>query len=294
MDNYQLWKVAEEALSALTARYEPSAEQCCAEHGMDRREWGLLLAVYTFEPEETTPGHLMVRGPYTSADTYLQRLRSLAEKKFAEEIEPGRFRMADESRKIMLMIAENVREVMAHADPLPPSDSGRLAILLDRIVQASMSNPPPPDTWSISLSHKLLPALNPPMPYIEQALSCLSAYRDDAHLAAWQRSGLSAMALESLTMLWRGEITTLDDLCKKLTHRGHPCQVYVTVLCELRERGLITGPDQSPWLTGTGRVFRNEIEEDTDRFFYTPWSSLEKAEKNELYGLLTRMRDGLS
>jgi hypothetical protein len=202
--------------------------------------------------------------------------------------------MTDECRKIMFKIAENVREVMAHADPLPPSDSGRLAILLDRIVQASMSNPPPPEIWSISLSYKLVPPLNPPMPYIEQALSCLSAYRDDAHLAAWQRSGLSAMALESLTMLWRGEITTLDDLCKKLTNRGHPCQVYVTVLGELRERGLITGPDQSPWLTGTGRVFRNEIEEDTNRLFYTPWSSLEKAEKNELYGLLTRMRDGLS
>jgi hypothetical protein len=294
MDNHQLWKVAEEALSALTDRYEPSAEICCAEHGLNRREWGLLLAVYTFEPEEATPAHLMVRGPYTSADTYLQRLRGLAEKKLLEEIDSGRFRMTDESRKTMLKIAEDIREVMAHFDPLPPSDSGRLAILLDRIVQASMSTPPPPDTWSISLSYKLLPALNPPMPFTEQALSCLSAYRDDAHLAAWQRSGLSAMALESLTMLWRGEITTLDDLCKKLTHRGHPCQVYVTVLGELRERGLITGPDQSPWLTGTGRVFRNEIEEDTDRFFYTPWSSLEKAEKNELYGLLTRMRDGLS
>jgi hypothetical protein len=250
--------------------------------------------VYTFEPDETTPGHLMVRGPYTSADTYLDRLHALAEKKILDEIELGRYRMTDQSRKIVFDIAEDVRTVMAQADPLPPMDSGRLASLLDRIVQACLSTPPPPDTWSITLSYKLVPSLNPPMPFIEQALSCLSAYRDDAHLAAWQRSGLSAMALESLTMLWRGEVTTLDDLCKKLAHRGHPCQVYVTVLSELRERGLITGPDQSPWLTGTGRVYRNEIETDTERFFYTPWSSLEKSERNELYGLLTRMRDGLS
>jgi len=294
MDNRQLWRVAEEALSALTQRYEPFAEQRCAECGIDRRDWGMLLAVHTFEPEETTPGHLMVRGPYTSADTYLQRLQALAAKKLIEEIAPGRFRMMDESRKIMFQIAEDVRDVMTHVDPLPPVDSGRLAILLDRVVQACLGTPPPPDTWSITLSYKLVPALNPPMPFIEQALSCLTAYSDDAHLAAWQRSGLSAMAFESLTMLWRGEVTTLDDLCKKLTHRGHPCQVYITVLGELRERGLITGPDQSPWLTGTGRVFRNEIEEDADRFFYAPWSSLEKNEKNELYGLLIRTRDGLS
>jgi hypothetical protein len=102
------------------------------------------------------------------------------------------------------------------------------------------------------------------------------------------------MALESLTLFWRGEATTLDDLCHKLLHRGHPCHVYTTVLGELREQGLITGPDQSPWLTGTGRVFRNEIEADTDRFFFAPWSCLEEPEKNELYGLLIRMRDGLS
>jgi len=92
MDNHQLWRVAEEALSALTERYEPHAEQRCAECGIDRREWGLLLAVFTFEPDETTPGHLMVRGPYTSADTYLQKLQALANKKLVEEIAPGRFR----------------------------------------------------------------------------------------------------------------------------------------------------------------------------------------------------------
>jgi hypothetical protein len=138
-----------------------------------------------------------------------------------------------------------------------------------------------------------MPGLNPPMPFIEQAFSCLAAYRDDAHLAAWQRSGLSAMALETLTYLWRGDATSFDELCKKLSGRGHPCQVYTNVLSELREQGFITGPDKLPWVTGTGRVFRNEIEADTDRFFYAPWFCLEDAETNELFGLLTRMRDGL-
>ena len=38
---------------------------------------------------------------------------------------------------------------------------------------------------------------DPPLPYAEQALSCLAAYRDDAHLSAWRPSGLSAPALEA-------------------------------------------------------------------------------------------------
>lgn len=293
MDNYQLWKAVEEAWSALTDHFEPMVEKKCKERNIDRRTWGLLLAVHTFEPEDTTPGHLMVRGPYASAEAYLERLQAAETIGLLDEVASGRYKLTDKGRKVALQIAEETREVMARVDPLPPADSGRLAIILDRIVQACINTPPPPETWAVTLCNKLMPALNPPMPYIEQAFSCLAAYRDDAHLAAWQRSGLSAMALESLTLFWRGEVSTLDDLCKKLARRGHPCQVYITVLGELRERGLITGPDQAPWLTGTGRVFRNEIEEDTDRFFYASWSCLEEPEKSELYGLLTRMRDGL-
>jgi len=293
MENHHLWEVMEEAWAALGDRFEPLLERKCADCSIDRRTWGLMLAVYTFEPDETTPGHLMIRSPYTSVDSYMNRLRSAAVIGLLDEISPGMFQLTDHGRKISFQITDAIRDVMAHSDPLLPADSGRLAVLLDRLVQACMQTPPPPESWSINLSNKLMPALNPPMPFIEQSFSCLAAYRDDSHLAAWRRSGLSAMALETLTLLWRGEATSLDELCKKLERRGHPCQVYNTVLGELREHGFTTGPDQAPWVTGTGRVFRNEIEEDTDRFFYAPWSVLNTEEKMELLDLATRMRDGL-
>lgn len=293
MDNSQIWKVMEEAWAALAERFEPVVEQTCKRYGFHRRDWGLLLAVRTFEPEETTPGHLMVRNPYTSVDAYMQRLHNAAQAGFLSETAPGRFGMTEKGRSITSNIADVARDAMAHADPLLPTDSGRLAYLMDRLVHACMSNPPPPDTWSIGLSYKLMPALNPPMPFIEQAFSCMAAYREDAHLAAWQRSGLSAMALEALTYFWRGEATSLDELCKKLEFRGHPFQIYNSVVGELREHGFITGPDSAPWVTGTGRVFRNEIEADTDRFFYAPWVGLSEEERMELMALLTRMRDGI-
>ena len=293
MENHHLWQIMEAALASLAERFEPLLERKCSEAMMDRRVWGLLLAVYTFEPDETSAGHLMIRSPYTSVDSYMNRLRSAAHNVLLDEVSPGTFRLTDHGRSITLQIVQAIREVMAHSDPLLPADSGRLAVLLDRLVQACLQTPPPPETWSISLSNKLIPALNPPMPFIEQSFSCLAAYRDDSHLAAWRRSGLSAMALETLTLLWRGEVTSLDELCKRLERRGHPCQVYNNVLGELREHGFITGPAQAPWVTGTGRVFRNEIEEDTDRFFYAPWSVLKTEEKMELLDLATRMRDGL-
>ncbi|MDP2976702.1 MAG: hypothetical protein Q8N45_10895, partial [Anaerolineales bacterium] len=77
------------------------------------------------------------------------------------------------------------------------ADSQRIALLLCRIVEKSLETPPPPDTWSICLSYKLMPETEPPLPYIEQAVSCLNGYRDDAHLAAWKPGGLDAPALPS-------------------------------------------------------------------------------------------------
>jgi hypothetical protein len=138
-----------------------------------------------------------------------------------------------------------------------------------------------------------MPAAIPPLPYVEQAISCLAAYRDDAHLAAWQPSGLSATALEALTFLWRGEAGSLDALCERLAHRGHQRQIYSQALAELRKRGFIEGPDSAPQVTEAGRAFRNQVEADTDRYFFAPWACLDDAEKAELADLLTRLRDGL-
>ncbi len=293
MDFEQLWQRMKEAWGHLMARVDPYIEERCAQKGLDRRGWGLLLAVLTLEPEDTTPGHLMVRNPYTSAEVYLERLGRLAQKGMLQEVAPGRYRFTDEGRGITLDITKAGREAMAQVDPLPQAQSGRLAGLLEKLVQKCLETPPPPQPWSTRLSYRLMPDSQPPMPYIEQAFSCLAAYRDDAHLAAWQHSNLSAIALEVLTLLWRGEASSLDEICSKLSHRGHSGQVYETALAELRQRGFITGPDEAPWVTGTGRVFRNQIESETDRLFYLPWKCFSDEELGELSTLLDRLTDGL-
>ncbi len=182
---------------------------------------------------------------------------------------------------------------MAQADPLPQADGAWLAGLLDRLVQSSLKALPPPEPWAIGLSYKLMPAAIPPLPYIEQAISCLYAYRDEAHIAAWQPSGLSATALESLTLLWRGEADSLATVCQRLAHRGHPPQAYAEALAELRARGFIEEPEGAPHVTEAGRAFRDQVEANTDRYFFAPWSCLDDAEKAELADLLTRLRDGL-
>jgi hypothetical protein len=288
MEDQILWRLARQAWTALGSRFMPVLEGLAAESDLDLPTWGLLLAAPTFEPETTSPARLQVRGPYTAAEGYRGRLDMAAGAGYFEELAPGEYRLTKAGRAGVQRTLELARAAMAGADPLPLADSRRLADLLDRLVRASLNAPPPPGTWSIDLSHRLMPSPEPPLPYVEQAFSCLGGYRDDAHLAAWQPSGLGATALEALTYLWRGEADSLDALCERLAHRGHPRQVYAQALDDLRDRGFVAGP-----VTEAGRRFRDRVEADTDRYFFAPWACLDSAEREELASLLARLRDGL-
>jgi hypothetical protein len=293
VDDLTIWELLKEAWEALARHFEPVMEKTGREMKLDPRMWGLLMAVKSLEPEDSTPALLIVRSPYTAPDYYQQGLESLAREGFLEESGEGRFRLSDIGRKTLDDMIVQARTVMVEIDPLPQPNSILLAELLDRIIQASLTVPPPPEKWSIKLSCKLMPSPQPAMPYIEQEFTALDAYREDAHLAAWLVSGLSATALEILTLFWSGEVDSLDSVCKRLERRGHSCHVYQDSLEELRRLGYLQGPDQAPWITAAGRVFRNQIEDDTNRFFFTPWSCLEKKDRKTLIDLLTDLKNGL-
>ena len=171
----------------------------------------------------------------------------------------------------------------------PQEQLSEIAQLLKRLVKECLETPPPPDTWSIKLSNKLIPAISPPMPYIEQVISCLSAYRDDAHLASWCSSGLSASAMESITLIWRGQVNTFQELTRKVEFRGHPEPVYLDALAELRERDYLEGSRSHLRITTAGKQFRAQVEEETDKYFFHPWVCLTDIEKNQIADTLQKI-----
>ncbi len=287
MDDRALWELMSQTHGAIAAYYRPMWRAFTAEGG------GMLLAAFAHDPKAVTPAYLRVRDPYTAIEVYQARLATAAEKGGLVEEKPGVYRLTEVGRAKTQRFIEEARAAMAEADPLPPADGERLAHLLGRLVQAALDTPPPPEPWAIGIGYRLMPVLTPPLPYSEQAISCLHGYRDDAHLAAWRPSGLSAPALESLTFLWRGEADSLDTLVERLAHRGHSRRVYAEALVELRQRGLVEGPDDAPRLTEAGQRFRDRVEADTDRLFFAPWGCPDEAEKGEVAHLLTRLRDGL-
>jgi hypothetical protein len=293
MNDQELWDLMRQAWSRLNGPIDRAIEPILAETGLNGRILGLLLAALTFEPENTTAAHLLVRVPYTSAEEYQFRLSTAKGFCFLEEVAPGSFSLTAAGRIAVRHFITTARSAISASDPLQPEESQRLCQVLANLVKLCLETAPPPGTWSIQLSYKLMPEPQPPLPYIEQAFSCLSAYRDDAHLAAWQGSDLTATALEVMTLLWRKEAKSLAELTDKLVHRGYPLQIYADAVEELRYRGFVEGTEHTLRLTGAGGRFRDQVETDTDRYFFAPWNQLGEDERNDLAHLLARLRDGL-
>jgi hypothetical protein len=293
MRDRDLWNLLRQAWTALGSHYEPVIETITEESGLEARGWSLLIAARTFEPDDTSVPHLMVRGPYTATEQYLNRLNAATRLGYLVEVSTGSFLLTPSGSALTDNFIEKVRAAMDSADPLSRKESKQLSDLLTRLVEKSLNTPAPPDTWAIRHSYKLMPEPNPPLPFIEQAISCLAAYRDDAHLAAWRKSGLTATAFEALTLLWRNQANSLDGIYNKLFFRGHSTQVYLDAVTELKSHNFVTGPTRILHVTEAGRSYRDQVEDDTDRYFFAPWSCLDDSEKNELESILTNLRDNL-
>ena len=284
--NPAIWEELNVAWQKIKAVYRPAISSELSESKISLSDWGLLLAVLKFEPEETTPGHLMIRNPFTAAEVYLERLEELTGAGYLSKTLAGKFVLTNKGRELTERLIINARNAMDGITLNPDEKVAGILNSLDRLLQTSLEAPSPPNKWSIGLSYKLMPPADRPIPYIEQTITCIAAYYDDSYLAAWRKSRLSATALDTLTLFWRGEANSYDSLCDRLAQRGHSCDVYAGIVDDLRALEYIKGSNDDLWITPTGRLVRNQIEDDTDNYFFYPWKVLQDDEKTSLFRLL--------
>jgi DNA-binding MarR family transcriptional regulator len=170
----------------------------------------------------------------------------------------------------------------------------RLATLLRRLVESTAAAAAPEDKFSFASSRLTDPGPQASLAsQIDQYLTDLARYRDDAHLAACRPSDISGHGWEALTMIWREEADTPAALAQKLERRGHDQAAYAEALDGLRGRGWVEEHDGVYRVTERGRALRQAAEDATDELFYAPWSCLDDGETQELRQLLTQLRDQL-
>lgn len=290
-----LWPIALEALQALGRHYGPEMSRVAAE--LNLPEWyGWLLSAWVLDPEPVSAARLRVRSPYTSARWFNERLAHAARQGLMTPVAgtENEYRLTELGKQAAERVIGAAYAKMATLQPLPPAELERLAALLFRLVNSCLAAPEPPGKWCITLSRRTDPGSDAPVVVrIDQYLSDLAAYRDDAHLAAWRPYAIDGRAWEAFTFLWRGEVATLDDLCQKLGRRGYSRDEYRQATEDLMRRGWVVERAGEYQVTSLGKEVRQTAEETTDRYFYAPWSCLSQEETEELRNLLIRLRDAL-
>jgi hypothetical protein len=156
--------------------------------------------------------------------------------------------------------------------------------------------PEPPGKWAILKRFRVADEHYPSIMQIREYLMDLFAYRDDSHLSAsrpyFNDAGIVWIVLGAL---WKGDAVNAEQMAEKMVFRGYDVEDYEIAIQAAMELGWVergNRPDKF-CLTEEGKRLREQAEQDTNEYFYAPWSVLTAEESQELYQLLTRLYNGL-
>lgn len=287
-------RLVQETVHALSPHYAPAMQQARADVGFKSHEWGLLLYGCGAGPHELTAQWLEQMWGYVPAERVREELEGTAQRGFLAPAGDGAYRVTEAGRQALDHMYAAVQTQLATLTPLPDAQMERAAELLRHVVDAALSAEELANKSHIECSRRSDPGDQAaPLVRIDQYLTDLAGFRDGAHLASWQPSGLNGPAWEVLTLIWRGEACSLAAIVKQLERRSTTAEPYQAALADLVERELILEEAGQYHVTDSGRMLRQEAEDTTDRLSALPWAVLRSAEADELRTLLTRLRDSL-
>src|SRR5262249_30092745 len=149
--------------------------------------WNILITALSYEPEGISTARLRKRNPYTAPSLYDQRLETLRDSGWLEAESPSDFRLTESGREQALSFLGTLRAYHATIQPLPATDMARLEALLGLMVTAADDAAAQHDTWCLTRARRMSPPEDAASTTrVDYYLSCLNAFRDDSHLAAWQ------------------------------------------------------------------------------------------------------------
>jgi hypothetical protein len=270
----ELYPALQAAYHSLTPVYEPALLSASESAGLTPSEVSILLAVLTFEPIPISAQLLNIRSPYTSPAYYHNILIKLKEKGMLESIGDKQFHITSLGLTSIKTILKSAYNAMSSIQPLLVIDLMDFASRLKESSDVCYKASEPPGKWCIQHARKLDPGTGSPvMVRIDQFLTELCAYRDDAHLAAWQSYEENGHAWDILTLLW------LEN--------------SRVAIVQLSKKGWIISKNDSFEITPFAGEIRKIVEETTDRYYYAPLKFINQNELEQFLQFLKDFRKGL-
>ncbi len=290
-----IWSSVQEAFQAIGPHYQPVSGPFVRESGYEDGDWFISFVAYGLDPEPLTAVTLQKKiFVYSHPDRVQQLLTGATERGFLAEKQAGQYTLTAKGRDGMERFFEIAWDAIAELLPIPEPEMERLARLLYRVVAATETAAEPAEKTNLKVSRRTDPGLDAPeMVRIDQYLTDLLRYRDDAHIAVWKAYGVSGPAWEAFTMIWRGDVQTTAELVEKLPNRGHTAVAYDEALAILLQKGWLTVQDGVYAVTAVGQQLRDAAEVETEENFNVGLWALDAAEIKTLRSLLVQFKEGL-
>lgn len=254
-----------------------------------------LLAIWVFGSELITTANFMRIFPYGLARLNDERFASAVQHGYLISDQKNGYTPTEFGMKAAHKVWRAAGDSLAPLKPMPEAQMDKAYDYLARIGEAALSAPEPPPHYFMSHkreNYKLFPILYPLERFII-LFGELSAYRDDMYVATWGSHGVEGHAWEILDFLSNSDAITFENLHKKLSRRGVTEEVHAEDVGKLVGRGWAEEGSGVYQITSAGKQVRAEVEAETERLFFAPWSCLNESELEELSDLAMQLHDGL-
>jgi hypothetical protein len=296
MNLKSIWSALEESSEILFDNYAyPAADKAAQELSLPPGYYAWVTAIWLFDSNPFSITQFMRYFPYGLAQVNDERLASAVGQGYLASDDQGKFRATESGITAALRLIQTGNNDMAALTPMPKESLRTLGNLLARISDAASSTPEPPAHVLIKAKRDCYQRTGTFATLEGFPAYCLllEGHRDDCYFATWSAHGVEGHTWEVLDALSQGDGLAFDDLHAKLSRRGVTEEVHEGDVRELARRGWAEESSGVVKATEAGKQVRAEVEAETERLFFAPWSSLNEFELEELSSLASQLRDGL-
>ena len=296
MNLKSVWSALEESSEILFGNYAyPAADKAAEELSLPDNFYNWVQAIWLFDTNLFTIAQLMRCFPYGLAQANDERLTAAVQQGYLVSDGQGKYRATESGRTAAFRLIKEGNELMAALAPMPKESLQTLGNLLARISDTAFSFPEPPAHVLIKAKQDLYEraGIFATLDGVVAHFLLLEGHRDDCYIPTWSAYGVEGHTWEMLDFLSQGDSMSFADLHSKLSRRGVTEEVHAEDVRELARRGWVEESSGVVKATEAGKQVRVEVEAETERLFFLPWSCLNESELEELSGLASQLRDGL-
>jgi len=289
------WPLIQAVTQAFSLHYQETTQPVLNQHGFGGGDWLRTFIAYGLDPETVMMDLVQTIFPFATPAVNQAAFIAASEHGFLERLDENRFKLSQAGREGMTAFYRAAGDALANLTSLPGVEMNRLANLLQRIVKATETADFPTHKPRLLMSRKSDPGTEAAAPVrIDQYLTDLTNYRNDAHRVAWTALDVNGPAWEAFAYIIENGGQTAAAISEQFTERrGHSATEYAAALDTLVAQGWLSRDEASYTLTDKGQKVFDQVEETTNHTFYTGWQALTAEEQAELAAGLNNLNDQL-